>query len=423
MTACPALLLGAPASGQGKTLITAALARAWRERGLKVRAFKCGPDFLDPMVLQAATGLTVENLDLGMCGEADGRARLQRAAGEADVIIVEGVMGLYDGTPSSADIARTFNLPVALAIDAGGMAQTFGRLAAGLLGEELRAAGVIANRVGSAGHAQLLRDSLPAQLPWLGALPKDAAYALPERHLGLFRADEIGDLEQRIAAAAKALAASAELPLPPVVDFGATVGNPVPPLLAGKTIAVARDAAFCFIYPANLECLQAMGARVVFFSPLHDQILPQADAVWLPGGYPELHLELIGANTPMRAALHTALQQGMPMLAECGGMMALAQAIDGAPAFGLLPGETSLQPRLQGLGVQFAGLPGGQLNAHTFHYSSFATPLAPSVHATTRTGRSGEAVYRHGSLTASYLHFYFPSNPLAASQLLGGGAA
>lgn len=422
MTACPALLLGAPASGQGKTLVTAALARAWRERGLKVRAFKCGPDFLDPMVLQTATGLPVENLDLGMCGEADGRARLQRAAKEADVIIVEGVMGLYDGTPSSADIARTFNLPVALAIDAGGMAQTFGRLAAGLLGEELQAGGVIANRVGSAGHAQLLRDSLPAPIPWLGALPKDDAYALPERHLGLFRADEIGDLEQRIAAAAEALAASGELPLPPVVDFGTPVEIAVPPLLAGKTVAVARDEAFCFIYPANLECLQAMGARVEFFSPLHDQALPQADAVWLPGGYPELHKETIAANTAMRADLHAAWNNGVPMLAECGGMMALAQAIDGAPAFGLLPGETRLQPRLQGLGVQYVELPGGQIHAHTFHYSSLVTPLAAAVQATTRTGRSGEAVYRHGSLTASYLHFYFPSNPCAVAQLLGGNA-
>ena len=166
MRRCPALLVSAPASGQGKTLLTAALARAWRNRGLRVRAFKCGPDFLDPMVLETATGHPVENLDLSMCGEADGRARLYRAAQEADVLVVEGVMGLYDGTPSSANIARTFNLPVALAIDASGMAQTFGRLAAGLLGSELRPAGVIANRVGSLGHANLLRDSLPPGIPW-----------------------------------------------------------------------------------------------------------------------------------------------------------------------------------------------------------------------------------------------------------------
>lgn len=420
MTACPALLLGAPASGQGKTLITAALARAWRNRGLRVRAFKCGPDFLDPMVLQAATGLPVENLDLAMCGEADGRARLRRAAQESDVIVVEGVMGLYDGTPSSADIARAFKLPVALAIDAAGMAQTFGRLAAGLLGTELQPAGVIANRVGSAGHAQLLLDSLPTHLPWLGALPNDERFALPERHLGLFRADEIGDLEQRITAAAMALADSGELPLPPTVDFTAADAPAVPALLTSKTVAVARDEAFCFIYPANLECLQAMGARLEFFSPLHDQALPPADALWLPGGYPELHKEQIAANAAMRAALHAAWNNRMPMLAECGGMMALAAAIDGTTAFGLLPGETRLQVRLQGLGVQYAEIAGSRLNAHTFHYSHFDTPLAAASHACSQSDRPGEAIYSHGSLSASYLHFYFPSNPVAVAQLLGG---
>ncbi len=422
MPACRAVLVAAPASGQGKTLVTAALARAWRNRGLTVRAFKCGPDFLDPMVLEAASGAPVENLDLAMCGEADGLARLRRAVRRADVIVAEGVMGLYDGTPSSADIARTFNLPVVLAIDAAGMAQTFGRLAAGLLGE-LPCAGVIANRTGSTGHAALLRDSLPAHIPWLGALPEDAAFALPERHLGLFRASEIDDLEQRIAAAARTLEHAGELPLPPAVDFGGAADMSMPLLLAHRTIAVARDEAFCFLYPANLECLQAMGARLVCFSPLHDTALPAADALWLPGGYPELHAEQIAGNRPMRKALQTAWRNGMPMLAECGGMMALAEAIAGTPAFGLLPGTTRLQPRLQGLGVQFADLPGGRLGAHTFHYSSLETPLQPALQAIGPRGRPGEVIYRHGNLTASYLHFYFPSNPAATAALFLGESA
>jgi len=421
MTSCPALLISAPASGQGKTLSTAALIRAWRNRGLKVRAFKCGPDFLDPMVLQTASGAPVENLDLAMCGEQDGRMRLHRTAQEADVIVVEGVMGLYDGAPSSADIAQKFNLSVALTIDASGMAQTFGKLAAGLMGTELQAAGAIANRVGSAGHADMLRDSLPGNIPWLGALQKNEAFALPERHLGLFRAAEIGDLEQRIEAAAQALAASGELPLPPAVDFPAAELPAVPQLLKSKTIAVARDAAFCFLYPANLECLQAMGAQLAFFSPLHDATMPQADALWLPGGYPELHLQEIAANQAMRSALQAAWQNGMPMLAECGGMMALTETIDDNPAFGLLPGKTHMEPRLQGLGVQFAELIGEKLNAHTFHYSSFATDLQPLSLATTKYGQ-GEAIYRHGSLTASYLHFYFASNPVATARLFGDSA-
>lgn len=415
MISCPALLLGAPASGQGKTLVTAALIRAWRNQGLQVRAFKCGPDFLDPMVLQAASGHPVENLDLAMCGEADGHARLHEAAQEADVIVVEGVMGLYDGTPSSADIARTFNLPVALTMDASGMAQTFGKLTAGLLGD-LPCAGVIANKIGSSGHSDLLRNSLPDGLPWLGALLKNDSFALPERHLGLFRADEITDLEQRIEAAARALTEAGELPLPPAVAFPAAARPGIPPLLKGKTIAVARDKAFCFIYPANLECLQDLGAQVVYFSPLHDYSLPQADALWLPGGYPELHLDAIAANCGMRAALQSAWKSGMPILAECGGMMALTERINDTAGFGLLPGTTQMQPRLQGLGVQVAEFGGRSLNAHTFHYSSFVTSIQPLTHAATSYGH-GEAVYRHGRLTASYLHFYFPSNPVAAAQL------
>ncbi|HYD33163.1 MAG TPA: cobyrinate a,c-diamide synthase, partial [Methylophilaceae bacterium] len=172
---CPTLLLSASASGQGKTLCTAALARAWHNRGFRVQVFKCGPDFLDPMILEVSSGNPVYNLDLGMCGDIDARQRLYQAAQENDVILIEGVMGLFDGTPSSADIALQFGIPVALAIDASGMAQTFGALAAGLLGfrKEIQPAGVIANRIGSKGHADFLTGSLPENISWLGALPAD----------------------------------------------------------------------------------------------------------------------------------------------------------------------------------------------------------------------------------------------------------
>lgn len=417
----PALLLSAPASNQGKTLISAALARAWRNQGLTVQAFKCGPDFLDPMILHTATGRPVYNLDLAMCGADDIAARLYQAAQQADVVLVEGVMGLYDGSPSSADIAARFQLPVALAIDASGMAQTFGALAAGLFAHrpELIPAGVIANRTGSAGHGVLLRDSLPPDIPWLGALQKQETLALPERHLGLFRADEIDGLEQRIAQAAALLTESGALPLPPETVFAPLPpANDVQRLLAGKTIAVARDEAFCFIYPANLDCLHALGADTIFFSPLHDEALPAGiDAVWLPGGYPELHLATLSGNHAMRAALQQAWRQGLPILAECGGMMAVANNIDRQPGFDLLPGDCSMQPRFQGLGVQFAELPEGRLHAHTFHYSRLDTALPAYAQATTQRGKPGEAVYRHGRLTASYLHFYFPSNPAAVARL------
>lgn len=420
---CPAILISAISSGQGKTLCSAALARAWKNRGLDVRVFKCGPDFLDPMILQTASGNPVYNLDLGMCGEQDGSARLYQAALEADVIIVEGVMGLYDGTPSSADIAARFGLPVMLTIDASAMAQTFGAIASGLLAyqPQLKAAGVLANKVGSSGHAQMLKDSLPSHLSWFGALQQDVAIALPERHLGLFRACEIADLDARVEAAAQALADSSKLDLPSVVTFmpPADITKTMP--LAGKTIAIARDAAFCFIYPANLDCLQSLGAQLVFFSPLRDQQLPEADAYWLPGGYPELHTTEIGANQNMQQSLMAAYQAGKPILAECGGMLALAESINGQPAFGLLPGRCHIESRFQGLGTQHVTLGLGKIKgeieskvedeiaAHTFHYGVFNTPLAVAARASSAYG-AGEAVYRHGSISASFLHFYFPSN-------------
>lgn len=418
---CSAVLVSAAASGQGKTLTTAALARAWRNRGLTVQAFKCGPDFIDSMILQVATGRPVYNLDLGMCGQEDAKAQLYNAAQEADVIIAEGVMGLYDGTPSTADIAKTFNLPVALVIDAGGMAQTFAAIAHGLYDFEpsLQCAGVIANKVGSAGHASMLKDALAshaqktnATIAWLGTLPKDEKFSLPERHLGLHLAHEISDIEQRIEAAAQML--GGDLPLPPVIEFHAPGMTNPPNLLQGKTIAIARDAAFCFLYQANLDCLQAMGANLIYFSPLNDR-LPEADAYWIPGGYPELHLDGIRQNTEMRQGLAKAANAGKPILAECGGMMALGQQINGMPTFDLIPGTSEIQPKLQGLGTQHLTTESGTIGAHTFHYGRFDTSMAPTFIAKSKY-RAGEAVYIENRITASFLHFYFPSNPIMAAQ-------
>ena len=209
---CPALLIAAPASGQGKTTVTAALARHYANRGLRVRVFKCGPDFLDPMILARACGAAVDSLDLWLVGEEECRRRLWQAAGEADLILVEGVMGLFDGTPSAADLARRFGVPVLAVIDGSAMAQTFAAIAHGLASfqSDLPFAGVLANRVGSARHGEILQDSLPAHLPWYGALPRTAAIELPSRHLGLVQAAELADLDARLDAAAAALAQSPE---------------------------------------------------------------------------------------------------------------------------------------------------------------------------------------------------------------------
>lgn len=414
---CPAVLISAPASGQGKTLLTAAIARAWRNHGLKVQAFKCGPDFIDSMILQAATGSPVYNLDLGMCGLEDGKAQLYHAAQNADVIILEGVMGLYDGTPSTADIAKAFNIPVALTIDASGMAQTFAAIAHGLFNYDaaLLKAGVIANKVSSTGHAAMLKEALPNDIPWLGALLKDEQYSLPERHLGLYLADEIKDLDSKIEAASKALLESSELDLPLSVSFDAPTKNKTPKLLSGKTIAIARDAAFCFIYPANIDCLQTLGATLIYFSLLNDETLPEADAYWIPGGYPELHLETITQNTSMRISLEQATSNGKPILAECGGMMVLGQKLNDTTVFGLLQGTSEIAPKLQGLGTQHVEDKGEVIGAHTFHYGKFDTEINTTYFATSRHG-PGEKVYRQGNITASFLHFYFPSNPILTAQ-------
>ncbi|WP_232493785.1 cobyrinate a,c-diamide synthase [Novosphingobium kaempferiae] len=421
---CPALLVTAPSSGQGKTLVTAALARRHRNAGRRVRVFKCGPDFLDPMVLEVASGAPVHQLDLFMCGEAQCRALLHEAALEADLILVEGAMGLYDGTPSAADLARKFALPVLAVVDGSAMAQTFGALVHGLAtyreGVDLHA--VIANRVGSARHAELLEAGVPSTVKWLGHLPREAGVTLPERHLGLVQASEVANLDERLDRAA-ALLPDTVLHLPTPVDFApgtAEIGAD----LSGRRIAIARDEAFAFIYRANLEWLERAGASLAFFSPLYDAELPECDALWLPGGYPELHLDRLAANTPMLAAIRAHHAQGKAILAECGGMLyTCAYLTDrqgrSAQMLGILPGDATMQPRFAALGMQEIDLPGGTLRGHTFHYSRLETALSADLRARTPDGREGEALYRVGSLTASYMHGYFPSAPLAVAQLFG----
>jgi cobyrinic acid a,c-diamide synthase len=418
-------MVSAPASGQGKTSVTAALARWHVRSGKRVRVFKTGPDFLDPMVLERASGAPVYQLDLWMNGEEDVRARLYEAAGEADLILVEGVMGLFDGGLSSADLAQRFGLPVLAVIDGSAMAQTFGALALGLsrYREGLEVFGVAANRVGSAYHAQLLAGSVPAELRWLGALPRDAAMALPERHLGLVAATELGDIDARLDALADAWALHAFDALPPPVAFPSASPVFVPTDLGGRRIAIARDAAFCFLYPANLDVLRQAGAELNFFSPLAGDGLPECDAVWLPGGYPELHLPTLSRNERLRRDLHAHVDAGRPLLAECGGMLYALDSLsdtDGAmfAMAGLLPGHAAMQEKLGGLGMQAAALPEGILRGHTFHYAHAEISQAPLVMAMNPDGGpSREGVYRRQRMTASFMHAYFPSHPAAAIGL------
>jgi cobyrinic acid a,c-diamide synthase len=419
------LLVAAIASRQGKTTVTAALARGLVRQGQRVRVFKCGPDFIDPMLLERACGSTVHTLDLWMTGLEACRRRLANAARDADVVLIEGVMGLYDGSPSAADLSRTFDIPVLAVIDASSMAQTAGAVVQGLRDYgPVQLAGVVANRVASEGHRQMVAASLRG-IPLLATLPTQARQ-LPERHLGLVLPGEVDDIDAILDELADQLhldtqAWQAIAPrLPEHVDPDETI----PPLLAGRTVAVARDAAFCFVYPANLDALRHLGAQLRFFSPLADEPVPtDADAVWLPGGYPELHLEALSRAARWRDSIRAAHAAGRPILAECGGMMAVSESItdqDGHcwPMPALLPGRVVMQQHLGGLGSQGMPTAAGEMRGHTFHYSRLDTQVAPAAYTVKHpSGAQGEAVYRLGSLTATYFHSFFASNLPAAAGL------
>jgi cobyrinic acid a,c-diamide synthase len=429
MPDCPALFISAPASHQGKTTVTAALARHHRRLGRRVRVFKTGPDFLDPMILERASGQPVYSLHLWMVGVESCRAMLAQAARESDLILIEGVMGLFDGTPSSADLAQTFGVPVLAVIGAHGMAQTFGAVAFGLARYRpaLPFHGVLANRVASERHAQMLAEAIPEGVRYCGHLNKAEDIALPERHLGLTQATEVDDLDARLDRAADAIAQTSLGELPPPVRFEEQARALPERSLHGVRIAIARDAAFSFVYPANLDLLVAMGATLHPFSPLADEALPaDVDALYLPGGYPELHAATLASGTRTKASIAAHVGRARPVVAECGGMLYLLDSLTGLDGtrhamLGLLPGDAAMQKRLARLAMQRMDTKHGALTGHTFHYSNITTPMPPLSHAShATTGASGEALYRHGPITATYMHTYWPSNPAATAALFRG---
>ncbi len=444
-----ATMIAAPASGQGKTVLTAAMARRFVNQGKTVRVFKIGPDYLDPTILELASRQRVYNLDLWMMGESHCRDLLARAAAANDIILVESLMGLHDNNPDNMQLARRFGLPVTLVMNVAKYAQTAAAIVEGLKNyrteqaqgqteenqeenqegnqeenqNQAKITAVIGNCVGSDNHDRLLRESVGED--YAGSIRRDERMELPHRHLGLVQAADIEGLDRQLDHAARALDEfGIDVPLRQV-GFRAVRQIQPPALLAGRTIAVACDAGFSFIYPENISLLESLGACIVYFSPLNDEPLPRCDAVWLPGGYPELHLQKLSGAQRVKSRLHEHHRIGKPILAECGGMMAACHAITGkdgetGAGFGLFDSTCTLRGKFQSVGLQKIDYGYGEIRGHSFHHSTLE-PIDPDRVADgfgqKQDGGQGEAFWQSGKLTLTWLHHYFPSNPQAIAAL------
>lgn len=415
----PGLILAAPSSGSGKTTLTLGLLRALRQRGVPARGAKSGPDYIDPPFHEAACGAPCPNLDAW----AMSPARIRALAAGDGLLLVEGAMGLFDGAPpdgkgATADLARMLGLPVVLVVDAGRLAQSVAPLVAGFAGHDpdVRVAGVILNRVGSARHAAMLRRALaPLGLPVLGAIPRRGGLSQPSRHLGLVQAQERTDLDAWLDTVAAVVAEAVDLDaladlaarLP---DAEAAPGLPPP----AQTIAIAHDAAFAFSYPHQLADWRAAGAEIRCFSPLADEPVPTADMVLLPGGYPELHAGRLAANSIFMEGLRSAAQVS-DIYGECGGYMVLGESLTDADGIrhamaGLLPLRTSYDERKLHLGYRhltpLGGPFSGPLTAHEFHYcTTLEASGAPLFEATDAEGTTLPPMgLRAGRVCGSFAH-------------------
>jgi cobyrinic acid a,c-diamide synthase len=437
------IIIAAPASGSGKTTVTLALLAALRQRGLTVAPFKVGPDFIDPGHHAAVCGRPSYNLDGWMCGEEGVRRTFAQGCAGAHVAVVEGVMGLFDGAAgdqdagSTAEIARWLGGRILLVVDARSQARSAAALVQGFSRFDpcLDFAGVLCNKVGSARHTQLLREafaSVSGLPPLLGCLPRAGELSLPERHLGLVTAGEGVDasfhgrlaswLEEQVDV--DALLAGVEQGRP--LDSPGMEGVKKPVV----RIAVARDEAFCFCYPENLQLLQAAGAELLFFSPLRDGSLPaEIDGLYLPGGYPELYAEGLAKNHGLLGEIRTKSAAGLPVYAECGGLMLLAESIDGRPMSGIFPAPARMLAKRKALGYRQVtmtaatplGPAGTVARGHEFHYSE--TEMPESVARSYRLQRAGGEElglegYRRNNVLGSYVHLHFASNPQLASNFM-----
>ena len=420
------LVIAAPNSNTGKTVFTMGLVGALRARGQKVEVAKAGPGFIDPQFLSLATGRACYNLDKWALGAAQLQARAHQIAEASDLLIIEGMMGMFDGAASmngsTADIATALDLPVLLLVDASGQAQSIAALVHGFatLRPEPRVCGVVATRVGSPGHAEMLREALQeTQIPFLGTVMRSDDLTIPSRHLGLVQADEQPAPVQLAEAAAEAVSSGVDmeavLSLAQPMAANQTV-TPLPPL--GQRIAVARDLAFSFAYPHILNDWRAQGAEIKEFSPLANEAPDDdCDAVYLPGGYPELHCEAISHADEFMSGLRSAAARNAVIYGECGGYMVLGRALidadgTGHEMAGLLDHVTSFKDQKMHIGYRqllpaHSDIWTDNLRGHEFHWSTIqeAGSDAPLFRQTdARNVDLGPSGGRRGTVMGSYAH-------------------
>lgn len=446
-----AFVIAGTSSGCGKTTVTLGLLRALIARGLRVQPFKIGPDYLDSGWHSAVTGIASRNLDAFMLPTQTLNGLFAKQMQHADIAVIEGVMGLYDGYGidpnycSSAAMAKQLGCPVILLVDGKAVSTS---IAATVMGFQrfdptLNIAGVILNRVNSDSHYQLLADAITRYcgLPVLGRVPAMADVALPSRHLGLVPAQEHTSQDERWERLAQQLEKTVNIDHLLALSHLSALPEgeaPIPPdsaLADGLTLALAEDEAFNFYYPDNLEMLEQAGVKIQRFSPLHDEKLPDCQMIWLGGGYPEVHAAKLTANVRMRESLRNAHQQRIPLYAECGGLMYLGESLtDGEgethAMCGVLPGHSQMGKRLTRFGYCEAtalhdtllARKGETLRGHEFHYSDFSGPLPAAFDCC--KWRDGVAISRwqggvqHQATFASYLHVHFAQRPALLNHWL-----
>ena len=440
----PRLLFAAPASGSGKTTVVCGLLRALKNRGKGVRAFKCGPDFIDPLFHETVVGVPSGTLDLFFSDQDQLKRLYCRHAAGADLCLIEGVMGYYDGLGAATDrassyaVARALDAPVVLIVDGRGQSLSALATLTGFLRfrEDSRIRGVLFNRMSEGVYSALKPEVEKLGVRPLGFVPKAPELMIESRHLGLVTPGEIEDLGQKLDALAALLERTVDMEglLALAGSAPALEAPPAPPIppLPRTRIAVARDQAFCFLYRDNLDLLADYGAELIFFSPLHDDALPAgAQGLILPGGYPELHARALSENESMRRSVREAIQNGLPCLAECGGFLYLHRELEDMegrswPMAGVLDARAYRTPRLGRFGyitltakADTAFLPAGEtVRGHEFHYFE-SESCGDALHAQKPTGSRGwDCGHSRGNLLMGFPHLYYPSDPQLIERFL-----